>query len=1160
MLFLVIGMAPALALAQASLLIAPNSTSVQTNDLFTLTVDLDNPTNEEVDALEIHLTFDPSKLEVVSISDNPSFALPLIATTFDNNAGTITSVKGDFPPYLSAATITALTIEFRALDTTTGTPIVFQGVFPNQSQATSGGTDIVGGSYIDGLIVIEEPCPANVGSETINATICDNESYDFFGQSVSSAGTQVTMLTDQNGCDSVEVTLNLSVNPTFNETETLTICESELPVQFGSQTLNAAGQYTETFQSQDGCDSIVALTLNVNPTIDVAETLTVCDSELPIQFGNQTLNAAGQYSETFQSQDGCDSTVNVTLNVTPTFDETEIRTVCDSELPIQFGSQTLTGAGTFVETFQSQDGCDSTVTLTLNVNPTFDVTDDAFICEGQSLSFGSLTLTASGQYTQTFQSQSGCDSTVTLNLTVGDEVFTELSETICAGESFFFAGLARTTTGTYIDNLPSATGCDSIVVLSLTVTPTFNETESRTVCASELPIQFGGQTLSVSGQYTQTFQSQDGCDSTVTLTLNVNPTFDLTETLTVCESELPVQFGSQTLSAAGQYTETFQSQNGCDSTVTLTLNVNPTYDLTINETIEPGQSFSFGGVSYDSDTTVTETFQTAAGCDSVVTLVLEVMLRVELFITPDTAVAGIGQQFSVDIFVNSGSQPLNGFQLDMTFDPSVVQVDSITEEAVAEFPVPLISPVFFDNVAGTIDYARGVFPPTYPSGLIKLATVYLTAQSLSTGSPLAFVTDTDVTFGGVSVLTDSEDGTLVVVNSADLTLTYDLEGRSDETGADGNGLTVELYEPGTTTLLQSFTNLAGSATGELTLSALTIDEYDVWFKHSKYLARLKNVNLLPGNNQLDMGTLPGGDVNDDNSILVGDFSILSSNFNVLSFDSRADIDNSGTVGILDFSLLSANFNTSGAMAGGAYSLRTSALYDAWSPVGLAWTFASEQVEVGQLIKGYLLVQAGEQPIDGVEAHLSFDPHKLEVERLVVGGKLPIALQNAYDNEQGTLDIAAGSLGSTLSGEFQVAEVTFRSKEAGRADVAFVARNGWQQHATSLGREVLGQTNGQTLTIGSDATTDLVASKAETLELRVFPVPSQGQVTVEIDALRPQGALVLTVYDQTGRVVITQVLSHAGKTQLDLSQQATGVYRVQVRHGEQQVSRNIIIEK
>ncbi|MEL6731489.1 MAG: T9SS type A sorting domain-containing protein, partial [Bacteroidota bacterium] len=78
------------------------------------------------------------------------------------------------------------------------------------------------------------------------------------------------------------------------------------------------------------------------------------------------------------------------------------------------------------------------------------------------------------------------------------------------------------------------------------------------------------------------------------------------------------------LTVAGTYVDTLASTAGCDSIVTLNLTVNPTFNETVDVTISAGNSVDFGGVTYDSDTIVTATFQSTAGCDSVVTLNLTV--------------------------------------------------------------------------------------------------------------------------------------------------------------------------------------------------------------------------------------------------------------------------------------------------------------------------------------------------------------------------------------------------------------------------------------------------------------------------------------------------------------------------------------------------------
>jgi len=63
----------------------------------------------------------------------------------------------------------------------------------------------------------------------------------------------------------------------------------------------------------------------------------------------------------------------------------------------------------------------------------------------------------------------GCDSIITLNLTVNQPSASTISQTICAPNSYTFDGQTLTTSGTYMDTLTNASGCDSIVTLNLTV-------------------------------------------------------------------------------------------------------------------------------------------------------------------------------------------------------------------------------------------------------------------------------------------------------------------------------------------------------------------------------------------------------------------------------------------------------------------------------------------------------------------------------------------------------------------------------------------------------------------------------------------------------------------------------------------------------------------
>mgnify|MGYP006250857049 CR=1 FL=1 len=123
-----------------------------------------------------------------------------------------------------------------------------------------------------------------------------------------------------------------------------------------------------------------------------------------------------------------------------------------------------------------------------------------------------------------------------------------IDSTICFGDSALLAGSYQTVSGTYRDTIVggAANTCDSIVVTALTVSPqNIGDTTVLVACDSA---DWRGTTYTVSGIYNDTVPSAAGCDSIITLDLNIShpPVIDAGLNDTICYGD-SVTLASQIL-------------------------------------------------------------------------------------------------------------------------------------------------------------------------------------------------------------------------------------------------------------------------------------------------------------------------------------------------------------------------------------------------------------------------------------------------------------------------------------------------------------------------------------------------------------------------------------------------------------------------------------
>lgn len=266
------------------------------------------------------------------------------------------------------------------------------------------------------------------------------------------------------------------------------------------------------------------------------DTLSICATDSVLWQGTYYSNA-GNYSITYTNINGCDS-IHVLELISNSLDTLQtFTTICDGD-SVLFEGNYVFDSGVYTNTLSNSNGCDSIIILNLNVNPIYSTNTATTLCYDDSVLFNGNYYNATGFYSDTLQTQLGCDSILTLQLTVLPLNQSSMTMTICEDDSLLFNGVYLTDIGTYIDTLTSVfSGCDSIVTLNLNQYPFASATVDTSICVGD-SIEINNSWYTSSGSYTDSLTSINGCDSILTLNIQLfpqPPAIDLGSDQQVCE-------------------------------------------------------------------------------------------------------------------------------------------------------------------------------------------------------------------------------------------------------------------------------------------------------------------------------------------------------------------------------------------------------------------------------------------------------------------------------------------------------------------------------------------------------------------------------------------------------------------------------------------------
>ena len=216
------------------------------------------------------------------------------------------------------------------------------------------------------------------------------------------------------GCDSI-VETHLTVDSVIYSYDSLSICSGDSALIAGNYE-STGGIYRDTLTAQAGCDSIAVMDLTIIPAL--ANTL----DTIYLSYGDSALLAgsyqtsSGVYYDTLQSSAGCDSIIQTTLIIDDLIFGTDTISICQGDSAFINGAY-YTQPNIYIDTLTSSTSSDSVVETTLIVYPNTFTIDSLTLCTNDSILLAGNYQTSAGVYLDTLQSQFGCDSIlITLSL------------------------------------------------------------------------------------------------------------------------------------------------------------------------------------------------------------------------------------------------------------------------------------------------------------------------------------------------------------------------------------------------------------------------------------------------------------------------------------------------------------------------------------------------------------------------------------------------------------------------------------------------------------------------------------------------------------------------------------------------------------------------
>ncbi|MCR9102794.1 MAG: gliding motility-associated C-terminal domain-containing protein [bacterium] len=574
-------------------------------------------------------------------------------------------------------------------------------------------------SFEDAVVnaISETLCPGE--SLTVNGTLYDANNL---------SGSDTIVNGSVNGCDSI---INVSISYLVVDTNFVaeTLCPGEA-LQLNGTTYDAtnpAGTEVLPGGAGNGCDSVIVVDLAFFPADTNFIVQTLCTGDALTINGTvyDEGNPSGFEVVPNSTVNGCDSLISISLSFEDAVVNDIMETLCPGEsLTVNgtlYDATNPSGADTLLNGAVS--GCDSIINVMLDFFPT----DTNFIaqtlCTGSSLMVNGTLYdegNPSGFEVVPNGTVNGCDSLISVALSFEDAVVNAISETLCPGESLTVNGTlydATNLSGSDTIVNGSVNGCDSIINVSISYNLIDTNFVAETLCFGESLILngtvYGAGNLS--GVELLPGAAANGCDSLISVNVEVLDQAVAVFEPTLCPGESLAVNGVvyDELNPTGQDTLFGAAVNGCDSIFQINLSFDTLGTNTIMQTLCPGETLTVNGTVYDEgNPSGSELLPGASsnGCDSVIIIALTYLQADTNQIAP---VLCPGESLTINGTLYDAANP-TGFEIiaggSENGCDSLIRIDLTFEAPVTGTLSPTLCPGGSVTVGGT------VYDATNPAG------------------------------------------------------------------------------------------------------------------------------------------------------------------------------------------------------------------------------------------------------------------------------------------------------------------------------------------------------------------------------------------------------------------------------------------------------------